>query len=192
MIRHKRRDTLIGNVEASYGIDLHSRSDARLGNVLRRRGFSSVTKLVAAYRGQAIVVETTRHVFFSFHAEDLPQVQGLRLMALNEHVSVDFYDSSLTKSVRSEASSYIKATIREKLSRASVLICLIGNGTAWRDWVDWEIRTAYSMGKGVCGVRLKGSVGRVPPALKDLGVPVFGWGVQNITAAIECAAARRG
>ncbi|HEX2206354.1 MAG TPA: TIR domain-containing protein [Longimicrobium sp.] len=73
-----------------------------------------------------------------------------------------------------------------------VVVCLIGNGTAWREWVDFELLTAYQERKGICGVRLKGSRGQVPPILRELHAPVAPWHLNAITAAIECAAARRG
>jgi hypothetical protein len=47
------------------------------------------------------------------------------------------------------------------------------------------------MGKGICGVRLKNSRGRTPPVLLELGAPIARWELDQITVAIECAAARR-
>ena len=68
---------------------------------------------------------------------------------------------------------------------------LIGDGTAWRDWVDWELDTALRFGKGICGVRLKESRGKAPDILLQMGAPVASWNPEAIIAAIECAAARR-
>lgn len=82
-------------------------------------------------------------------------------------------------------------TRRTFFRASSLILCLIGNGTAWRDWVDWELRTAISLGKGVCGVRLKQSYGRTPQILKEIGAPIAPWDVNEIIATIECAAARR-
>jgi len=112
-------------------------------------------------------------------------------MARNPDVAIDFYDGGLQLAVNSEEGAYIRRVIREKIERASVAVCLIGNGTAWREWVDWELRTAVELHKGVCGVRLKGSHGRTPPCLEEAQAPVARWDLQEIVAAIECAAARR-
>jgi hypothetical protein len=58
--------------------------------------------------------------------------------------------------------------------------------------VDWELSTAFELGKGICGIRLKESHGKAPQLLRDLDAPVAGWGeVQNFISVIECAAARR-
>jgi len=192
LFRVKRSDTKIASIEATYGINLNVREDMLLGNLLDERGFDSLTQLLEAYRGRLTYHPRKRRLFLSFHAEDKPQVQGLRLMSANPKIDLDFFDGSLSVPIDSENSSYIKQVLREKIRRASILVCLIGNGTAWRDWVDWEIRTAYGAGKGVCGVRLKGSHGRRPPELVERNAPVASWDMEQIIAAIECAAARRG
>jgi hypothetical protein len=163
-----------------------------LGNLLDKRGFDSLSQLLTAYRGQATSHARRRRLFLSFHAEDKAQVQGFKLMAYNENIDLDFYDSSLQEPINSERAAYIKQVLGSRILRASVVACLIGNSTAWREWVDWELRTAIEMGKGVCGIRLKGSRGRTPPALAEVGAPVAQWDMQQITAAIECVAARRG
>jgi hypothetical protein len=111
-------------------------------------------------------------------------------MAHNPNLEIDFYDNSVREPVNSERSWYIKQRILPKIQKAEVIVCLIGNGTAWRDWVNWELQEAIKFGKGLCGIRLKGSHGRTPSLLA--GMPVVGWGdTEQIIAAIECAAARR-
>lgn len=191
MFRAIRSDTLIRTVEQRYKIDLHARGDMKVGNLLDQRGFDSFTQFLQAYRRRLRYHPRKRRVFLSFHAEDLPQVRGFRLMAHAPNVDVDFYDSNL-EPINSARGSYIKQGIFEKIRRAEVVICLIGNGTAWREWVDWELNTAAELGKGICGIRLKGSRGRTPPLLTQMRAPVAGWGdTEEIIAVIECAAARR-
>lgn len=191
MYRAKRGDTRVRTIEATCGIELNARGDMTLRNLLDERGFDSLSQLLTAYRGWATSHARRRRLFLSFHAEDKPQVQGFRLMAYNENIDLDFYDGSLQGRINSERAAYIKNALRSKIQRASVIVCLIGNGTAWRDWVDWELRTAIEMGKGVCGIRLKESRGRTPPALAEVGALVAQWDMRQITAVIECAAARR-
>ncbi len=191
MFTRKRRDTRIETIEHDYGINLNARSDTLLGNLLEERGFNTLTQLLNAYRGHATQHAKRRRTFLSFHAEDKAKVSGFRLMLKNPNVDLDVYDDSLQVPIDSEQASYVKKVIRPKIERASVVVCLIGNGTAWRDWVDWELRTAQSLGKGICGVRLKDSRGRTPPLLREINAPVAQWDIQQIIAAIECAAARR-
>src|SRR5437016_98645 len=165
MFRAKRSDTTVRTIESTYGIDLNARDDTLLGNLLDQRGFDSVSQLVEAYHGRLQYHARKRRLFLSFHAEDLPQVRGFRLIAANRNIDLEFHDGSVRDAVNSERSAYVRSIIKEKIRRSSVLVCLIGNGTAWRDWVDWELQTAYEMRKGLCGVRLKGSHGRTPQFL---------------------------
>lgn len=191
MFRQKRSDTRIDSVERQYGIQLNARGDMLLGNLLEERGFNSLSQLLDAYHGRLTYHPRKRRLFLSFHAEDKAQAAGLRLMARNPKIEFDFYDGSVRTPVDSERDRYVRQVIRQRISRVSVAVCLIGNGTAWRDWVDWELRTAFQLGKGICGVRLKDSRGRTPPLLAEVGAPVARWDTTEITAAIEYAAARR-
>jgi len=191
MIRQKRGDTLVRTIEQQYCIDLNCRGDTLLGNLLDSRGFDSLSQLLSAYRGRLTSHPRRRRIFLSFHAEDRARVQGFRLMAYNPQLELDFHDDSVREPINSENGSYLRQRITEKIRRCSVLVCLIGNGTAWREWVNWEIRMARSLGKGVCGIRLKQSYGRAPDALREIKAPIAGWDMGQLVAAIECAAARR-
>ncbi len=191
MFRAKRGDTLVRTFERQHGIDLNVRSDALLGNLLADRGFDSATQLLRAYRLKATTPARRRRVFISFHEEDLRRVQGFRLMCLNPGLELDIYDSSLRVPVASENARSIRNAILYKLRQASVVICLVGDGTGWREWVDWELEQARTMGKGLCAVRINGTYGRVPRLLRELDSPFVSWNAAAIVAAIECAAARR-
>ena len=192
MFRATRDDTLIKTVESRYGIDLHARGDTKLGNLLEERGFDSLTQLLRAYRGELTTHSRKRRIYLSFHVEDLAQVRGFRLMARAPNLEIDFHDGSLRDVINSTRGAYIKQQIRDIIQRASVVVCLIGNGTAWRDWVEWELNTASELGKGICGIRLKDSRGRTPQLLNDIDAPIARWGdTGELVAVIECAAARR-
>jgi MTH538 TIR-like domain (DUF1863) len=191
MFRRKNANTKVENVESTYGVELNARGDAKLGNLLRKRGFDSQSQLIRAARGQLTELARVRKLFLSFHYEDRDQVNGFRLMAHNPNLDFDFSDVSVRAPINSEGATYLKRTISEKINRCSVVVCLIGNGTAWREWVEWELETALRLAKGVCGVRLKGSRGQAPDLLRQNGAPVAGWDQSEIVAAIECAAARR-
>jgi hypothetical protein len=192
MFRSTRDDTLVKTIEARYGIDLHARGDTKLGNLLKKRGFDSLTQLRRAYRGELRNHACKRRIYLSFHVEDLPQVQGFRLMARAPNLQIEFFDGSLREVINSTRGSYIKQQIRSIIQKASVVVCMIGNGTAWRDWVEWELNTAFELGKGICGIRLKDSRGRTPQLLADIGAPIARWGdINDLISIIECAAARR-
>jgi hypothetical protein len=191
MFIRKRSDTRIDTIEREYGVNLNARGDMLLGNLLEERGFDSLSQFLKAYHKQLTYHARARRIFLSYHAEDKAQVSGFRLMMQNPKLNLELFDEGLQVAIDSERSGYIKQVLSQKISRSSVVVCLIGNGTAWREWVDWELDTALELDKGLCGVRLKESRGRTPPLLKLSGAPIAGWDVEEIIAAIECAAARR-
>jgi hypothetical protein len=191
MIRKKRRDTTVGSIEDAYGVELNARRDMLLGNILQERGFDSQSQLLQALSGRLPWHARRRRIFISFHKEDARQLSGFKLMARNPRVAMEFYDNSLRDAIDSESKAYVKRVIRDLINRASVVVCLIGNGTAWREWVDWELETAASLHKGICGVRIPNSYGRVPRVLKGVNAPVAAWDTSEIIKVIETAAARR-
>src|SRR5438046_377923 len=129
--RQKRSDARIGAIEREYGIVLNARSDMKLGNLLKERGFDSLSQLLRAHRGRLDYHASSRRVFLSFHREDLRQVSGFRLMMRNERLALDISDEPNREPVGSERSSYIKRVLRERIRRVDVVICMIGDGTAW-------------------------------------------------------------
>ena len=190
MFREKRSDTLVRSIETTYGIDLKARGDMELGSFLKSRGYTSLSEFLRAYRGRLSSHPCRRNAFLSFHSDDVKQVQGFRLMFHNEYLKLDIDDSSSRRAVRSADEVYIRSALKERIRHSDVVICLIGNGTAWREWVDWELATAVSNKVPICGVRLSGARGRRPPLLSDLRAPISTWVSKEFTQTIEQAIAR--
>lgn len=105
-----------------------------------------------------------RRVFFSFHYQDdiwrANQVRNSWLAHGGQAES--FYDDSLWEEARTKGDRAIKRLINSKLPRASVTAVLIGEETASRKYVRYEIRRSLELGKGILGVyihRLKNKDG---------------------------------
>lgn len=103
-----------------------------------------------------------RRIFISFDHDDTPQVLGF--MALRNIIdNFDFYNHKLDRRINSSDVDYVCRVIREEYIRpASVTVVLIGNNTANSQWVKWEIEESKRQGKGILGIRLKGSWGDIP------------------------------
>lgn len=127
-----------------------------------------------------------KHVFLSFVIEDQELVTLFRGQAKNKNSDLAFDDYSVKEPINSTNAAYIKARIAEKITAASVTICLIGGTTATSDWVDWEIRKAKDLGKKVLGARLHSDAtkDRTPKALTDIGAKVLDWDIDKIVAEI--------
>jgi MTH538 TIR-like domain (DUF1863) len=191
MFSRKRGDTKVATIEKNYAVNLNARGDMLLRNILEERCFDSQTQLLDALSGRLTEHARKRRLFISFHKEDAAYLNGFNLMAHNPRVALDFYNNSLRDTINSDRRAYVKDVIRELINRASVLVCLIGNGTAWREWVEWELETAVSLSKGICGVRIPGTYGRVPAVIRQTNAPVADWETASIIRTIEYAAAKR-
>lgn len=112
-----------------------------------------------------------KRVFISFKMEDKKQVDGVRLMAWNNNVALEFYDESVRTAYKSEHAPYIRSKIKEKIQRASVTLCLLKQSTHLSEWVDWELATSIAEGNRIILMGLPGHPDRLklPPSVSHLG-----------------------
>ena len=134
------------------------------------------------------MIEVGRRIFLSFDHDDKLQVQGFKLMQWNPNLEFEFTSRDLLTPVNSENPDYIRAQIRERMKGTSCIVVLLGQRTAQKEWVDFEIREALSEGKGVLGIRLKdaGNVD-IPPALEEAHAKIIDWEPQQFEDEINKA-----
>jgi hypothetical protein len=117
-----------------------------------------------------------KRVFISFAHEDVQQVRGLKLLAAHPTFDLDFYDESLNEPIDSMNSEYIKRVIGDKITRASVTLCLISTTTYQSKWVDWELEKSDEEGNRIIAMALKGVNSAVLPKLiKEKGLTFHTW-----------------
>ncbi|MCP4581530.1 MAG: TIR domain-containing protein [candidate division Zixibacteria bacterium] len=132
---------------------------------------------------------TKRRIFISFDHEDTAKVNGF-LGLRNIMDSFEFYNHKLDHRIKSNDGAYISRVIREDYIRpASVIVVLIGNKTATSDWVKWEIKESLKQGKGILGIRLSGTLGKIPEGIPSNAVG--GWQPEKFPAWIEWAYQKR-
>jgi len=92
-----------------------------------------------------------RQIFYSFHYDnDVFRVQQIRnIGALEDNKPVSHNDWEAVKRGGNKA---IEQWIDANMNYRSCVVVLIGNETANRPWVDYEIRKAWNDGKGVLGI----------------------------------------
>ncbi len=121
--------------------------------------------------------ESVRNVFISFHVDDEAQVNLLRAQAKSENFDLDFRDYSI-KEPFDEA---WKRNCSERIGQTSLTICMIGNETANRPAVIWELEESYRQGKKVIGVRIsKDRNDPVPRPLVDHKASIVNWKIDEI------------
>lgn len=96
-----------------------------------------------------------RRAFYSFHyANDAWRTGQVRNIGTVDG-SKPASDNDWEK-LRKTGDAAVKKWINEQIANRSVVIVLIGEETASRPWVKYEIRQAWEQGKGLVGIYVHG------------------------------------
>ncbi len=118
------------------------------------------------------------NIFISHHGKDDENVQGLKERLRN--AGYDPRNSSVDSTKHQErrpSDAVIKRYLKGCIKWAGTFICLIGEDTHTRKWVDFEITEAHKQGKPIVGVYKHGCANSVelPEAYKKYGGSPIGW-----------------
>lgn len=127
-----------------------------------------------------------RRVFFSFHYQDIFRVNVVRNSGVVlGNAAAGFHDASLWEKTKRRGSIAVKRLIDRGLDGTSVTCVLIGQKTADRKFVTYEIEQSVQRGNGLLGIHInsikdqKGETdfwqGDVPAALKKHDAPIYSW-----------------
>ncbi len=113
-----------------------------------------------------------RRVFFSFHYQrDVWRVNQIRNIPNITGVSAaGFQDSSLWEEAKKKSDAAIKKLIDDGLQNTSVTVVCIGQKTAGRQYINYEIQQSINRGNGIIGIQihhLKDSNGDIDSAGPD-------------------------
>ena len=97
-----------------------------------------------------------RNVFFSFHYQrDIVRVNQIRnLPEIVDASAAGFKDSSLWEEAKKKSDDAIKKLIDNGLAGTSVTVVCIGNKTAGRKFINYEIQKSIDRGNGILGVQI--------------------------------------
>jgi hypothetical protein len=97
-----------------------------------------------------------RYTFFSFCYEDVKnfKVNVVRNSWLLNHSSETFIDGSIWEKEKSKGATVIKNLIETGLKKTSVTAILIGDETANRRWVKYEIVKSFEKGNGMFAINI--------------------------------------
>ncbi|GFD93255.1 hypothetical protein KUL156_21120 [Alteromonas sp. KUL156] len=120
----------------------------------------------------------TNNVFISHYGKDDAHVQRLkqRLKDSGYNIRNSSIDSTKYKPTR-PSDAVVARYLRKGISWAGTFICLIGEKTHTRPWVNYEIRQAHLQGKQIVGIYKHGCSNSVelPEAFKRYGGATIGW-----------------
>jgi hypothetical protein len=97
------------------------------------------------------MAKTKRQVFYSFHFDnDVMRVQQIRnIGALEDNKPVSAND---WEAVKKKGDAGIKKWINDNMDYRSCVVVLVGEKTATRPWVKYEIEKAWKDKKGLLGI----------------------------------------
>ena len=94
---------------------------------------------------------TKRHVFYSFHYDnDVMRVQQIRNIGVLEAQPLMYINN--WEEIKRGGNRAIQNWIDRNMEGKSCLVVLVGEMTAGREWVNYEIKHAWNEGKGVLGI----------------------------------------
>ncbi len=106
---------------------------------------------------QAINTKPARRTFFSFHYQvDVTRAQVVRnsWVTKENREEAGFFDGSIFESKKRAGEDTLKRFITEGLNGTTVTCVLIGNQTAMRPWVRYELVRSFQRGNGLLGIRI--------------------------------------
>lgn len=98
--------------------------------------------------------QVRRKIFISYHhGGDQPYYD--RFSGVFGDTYEIIYDNSLERRIDSDNVEYVMRHIRENyVTGSSCTLVLCGINTAWRKYVDWEIKATLDMQHGLMGIKL--------------------------------------
>lgn len=145
-----------------------------------------------------------RRVFFSFHYQrDIWRINQIRnIPNVTGCAAAGFQDGSLWEKTKKEGDTAIKKLIDDGLNNTSVTVVFIGEKTAGRKYINYEIEQSIKRGNGIIGVRINhlkdqdGNInteGAVPAKLTAHGAIIYKYvNHEKLSEWIEAAAKAAG
>ena len=95
-----------------------------------------------------------RRTFFSFHyKEDVTKAAIVRSSwVTQDRKAAGFFDAAEWEEVKKKQDPDIEKWIDKQLDGTSVTVVLIGQKTAGRKWINYEIKASHIKGNGILGI----------------------------------------
>src|SRR5258706_13556390 len=97
-----------------------------------------------------------RNTFFSFHYQrDIWRINQIRSVPnVVGCAAAGFVDASLWEKAKNTSDDAVKSLISKALNGTTVTVVFIGNQTAGRKFIDYEIDQSIARGNGLLGVKI--------------------------------------
>lgn len=133
-----------------------------------------------------------RQVYFAFDYRDVFAANQIRNAGqFVDRAVAGFSDASQWEKLKEKDDAVIRQAIDDALVGTTVTVACVGERTASRRWVKYELNASRKRGNGLLGVYLPGQGGHPKPA--ELGdAPLYEWDAARFPVWAEAAAVRAG
>ena len=133
------------------------------------------------------MIDKVKNVFISHHGKDDEYVQKLKSNLRKKGYILKNSSVDSTRPNRMTSEKAIKRLLRMRIHWAGTFICLVGDKTHTRDYVNWEVKKANEKGKPIIGIFKHGTSmdTPLPSNLEKYHDGLVGWKMDNIIEAIE-------
>jgi aryl-alcohol dehydrogenase-like predicted oxidoreductase len=125
-----------------------------------------------------------RRVFFSFHYQrDVWRINQIRnIPNVIGYAAAGFQDASLWEEAKRKGDAEIKKLINQGLQNTSVTVVFIGEQTAGRKYINYELEKSLERHNGLVGIQIHhlkdqngytDAVGRTPAKLISAGAKIY-------------------
>ncbi|MCA4793915.1 TIR domain-containing protein [Myroides odoratimimus] len=119
------------------------------------------------------------NIFISHYYKDDDKVQDLKKRLIDSGYDVRNYsvDSTKHKDGRTPSKAVIERYLKARIAASSTFVCVIGDKTHTRPWVDFEIKEAIKQGKKIIGIFSHGlkDKAEIPESLRKYSASLIGW-----------------
>lgn len=113
-----------------------------------------------------------KSVFVSYDYNNLSEAQKVKAWGEGGRLGM-LVVTRESSDVRQGGAAAIRAHIEPKIRGCAVVLCLVGQDSHNRRWVDYEVALAKSLNKPVVCVRLPATTGAAPVEVRNQSMVVF-------------------
>jgi hypothetical protein len=128
---------------------------------------------------------TLYKVFVSHSWTYIEDLENLRKLLENRgYFNVVFQEATPDTPINSSNAYYIKARLREMISKSDVVLAIAGVYATHSEWMTWELQVAKEMKKPIIGIIPRGQQ-RISSVVSDHAIETVGWNTESIVASIR-------
>ena len=124
-------------------------------------------------------------IFISFAEDDRASLNDFVSIVKNPNNVLNRMPIYSREDKRDEGEEAIDKYIKDMIAESDLVVCLIGNISHNRPWLEREIELATSMDKKTFGVRIKETSGAPPKKFTDRSHRIVKWSINSINSEVE-------